>query len=139
MPSIFTRIIDGELPGHFVWKDDQAVAFMTIQPIRPGHLLVIPRAEVDHWDALPEATSMHLMRVSQRIARALKDVYSPLRVGLMIAGLEVPHTHLHLLPIDEMGDLSFMKARGADAASLAAEAQKIRAALRAHGHREAEF
>ena len=66
------------------------------------------------------------MRVSQRIARALKDVYSPLRVGLMIAGLEVPHTHLHLLPIDEMGDLSFMKARGADAASLAAEAQKIR-------------
>jgi len=139
MPSIFTRIIDGELPGHFVWKDDQAVAFMTIQPIRPGHLLVIPRAEIDHWDALPEATSTHLMRVSQRIARALKDVYSPLRVGLMIAGLEVPHTHLHLLPIDEMGDLSFMKARGADAASLAAEAQKIRAALRAHGHREADF
>ena len=82
---------------------------------------------------------MHLMRVSQRIARALKDVYSPLRVGLMIAGLEVPHTHLHLLPIDEMGDMSFMKAHAADAASLAAEAQKIRAALRAHGQPEADF
>ena len=87
-------------PGHFVWKDDQAVAFMTIQPIRPGHLLVVPRAEVDHWDTLPEATSAHLMLVSQRIARALKEVYSPLRVGLMIAGLEVPHTHLHVLPLD---------------------------------------
>jgi diadenosine tetraphosphate (Ap4A) HIT family hydrolase len=139
MPTIFTRIIDGELPGHFVWKDDQAVAFMTIQPIRPGHLLVIPRAEVDHWDELPEAASAHLMLVSQRIARAVKDVYSPLRVGLMIAGLEVPHTHLHVLPIDEMGDLSFMKAHAADAASLAAEAQRIRAALRARGHREADF
>mgnify|MGYP003507990978 CR=1 FL=1 len=73
MPSIFTRIIDGELPGHFVWKDDQAVAFMTIQPIRPGHLLVIPRAEVDHWDTLPEATSAHLMPASPRLARALKE------------------------------------------------------------------
>lgn len=139
MPSIFTRIIDGELPGHFVWKDTLAVAFMTIQPIRPGHLLVVPRAEVDHWDDLPEATSAHLMLVAQRIARAQKAVYAPLRVGLMIAGLEVSHTHLHLLPIDEMGDLSFARAHGADAATLAAEAQKLRAALRAGGHREADF
>jgi histidine triad (HIT) family protein len=79
------------------------------------------------------------MLVSQRIARVLKEVYSPLRVGLMIAGLEVPHTHLHLLPLDNMGDMSFAKAHTADAASLAAEARKIRAALRAHGHREADF
>jgi len=139
MPSIFTRIIDGELPGHFVWKDALAVAFMTIQPIRPGHLLVVPRAEGDHWDDLPEATSAHLMLVAQRIARAQKAVYAPLRVGLMIAGIEVPHTHLHVLPIDEMGDLSFARAHGADAATLAAEAQKLRAALRAGGHREADF
>ena len=139
MPSIFSRIIAGELPGHFVWKDEHAVAFMTIQPIRPGHLLVVPRAEVDHWDDLPEATSAHLMLVAQRIARAQKAVYAPLRVGLMIAGIEVPHTHLHVLPIDEMGDLSFARAHGADAATLAAEAQKLRAALRAGGHREADF
>ena len=116
-----------------------ALAFMTIQPIRPGHLLVVPRAEVDHWDDLPEATSAHLMLVAQRIARAQKAVYAPLRVGLMIAGIEVPHTHLHVLPIDEMGDLSFARAHGADAATLAAEAQKLRAALRAGGHREADF
>ena len=88
MPSIFTRIIDGEFPGHFVWKDEQAVAFMTIQPVREGHLMVIPRAEIDHWDDLPEALAAHLMVVSQRIARALKDVFPCRRIGMMIAGLE---------------------------------------------------
>lgn len=138
MPSIFTRIIDGELPGHFVWKDPHAVAFMTIQPFRAGHVLVVPRAEVDHWDDLPEATAAHLMVVSHRIARALKDVYPCLRIGMIIAGLEVPHTHLHVIPIDEMGDLSFARARNADAATLAAEAQRIRTALRERGHTEAE-
>ena len=74
MPSIFTRIINGELPGHFVWKDAEAVAFLTIQPIRDGHLLVIPRAEIDHWDDLPEALSNHLMSISQRTTKALKAV-----------------------------------------------------------------
>ena len=139
MPSIFTRIIDGEFPGHFVWKDEQAVAFMTIQPVREGHLMVIPRAEIDHWDDLPEPVAAHLMIVSQRIARALKDVFPCRRIGMMIAGLEVPHTHLHVVPIDDLGDLSFAKARSADAVRLAAEATRIRAALRARGHQEADF
>ncbi len=139
MPSIFTRIIDGEFPGHFVWKDEQAVAFMTIQPVREGHLMVIPRAEIDHWDDLPEALAAHLMVVSQRIARALKDVFPCQRIGMMIAGLEVPHTHMHVVPIDDLGDLSFAKARSADAVRLADEATRIRAALRAHGHKEADF
>ena len=139
MPSIFTRIIDGEFPGHFVWKDEQAVAFMTIQPVREGHLMVIPRAEIDHWDDLPEALAAHLMVVSQRIARALKDVFPCRRIGMMIAGLEVAHTHLHLVPIDDLGDLSFARARSADAPRLADEATRIRAELRAHGHSEADF
>lgn len=138
MPSIFTRIIDGELPGHFVWKDAVAVAFLTIQPIRDGHVLVIPRAEIDHWDALPEDIAAHLMTVSQRIARALKAVYRPTRVGLMIAGLEVPHTHLHVMPIDELGDLSFARARGATPEILAENARLIREALVAQGHPEAK-
>lgn len=139
MPSIFTRIINGEFPGHFVWKDEQAVAFMTIQPVREGHLMVIPRAEIDHWDDVPEALAAHLMNVSQRIARALKDAFPCRRIGMMIAGLEVPHTHLHVVPIDDLGDLSFAKARPADAVRLAAEAARIRAALRARGHKEADF
>jgi diadenosine tetraphosphate (Ap4A) HIT family hydrolase len=139
MPSIFTRIIDGELPGHFVWKDPEVVAFLTIQPIREGHVLVIPRAEIDHWDAVPEAVAARLMTVSQRIARALKAVYRPTRVGLMIAGLEVPHTHLHVMPIDELGDLSFARARGAGPEDLASNARLIRDALRALGNPEADF
>ena len=139
MPSLFTRIIDGELPGHFVWKDAHAVAFMTIHPVKPGHLLVVPRAEVDHWDDLPEELNAHLMRVSQRIAKALKDAYPCGRVGMMIAGFEVPHVHLHVLPADDISDISFAKCRPATAEALAAEAQKIRAALRARRHPEAEF
>ncbi|MFM7785885.1 MAG: HIT family protein [Gammaproteobacteria bacterium] len=139
MPSIFTRIIDGELPGHFVWRDPEVVAFLTIQPIREGHVLVIPRAEVDHWDDVPEALAARLMAVAQRIARVIKAEWKPLRVGLMIAGLEVPHTHLHVLPIDEMGDLSFGRARNAGAAELAATAERLRNALLAQGHAEARI
>jgi diadenosine tetraphosphate (Ap4A) HIT family hydrolase len=139
MPSIFTRIINGELPGHFVWKDAEAVAFLTIQPIRDGHLLVIPRAEIDHWDDLPEPLSNHLMSVSQRITKALKAVYPCQRVGLIIAGLEVPHTHIHLLPIDELSDLSFAAAKSTTAEALQANAAQIRAALRQQGNAEAEF
>ena len=137
MPSIFTRIIDGELPGHFVWKDPEVVAFLTIQPIREGHVLVIPRVEIDHWDDVPEALAARLMTVAQRIARAIKSEWKPLRVGLIVAGLEVPHTHLHVLPIDEMGDLSFGRAQNATAAGLAATAQRLRNALLAQGHAEA--
>ena len=138
MPSIFTRIINGELPGHFVWKDAEAVAFLTIQPIRDGHLLVIPRAEIDHWDDLPAPLANHLMSVAQRITKALKAVYPCQRVGLIIAGLEVPHTHIHLLPIDQLSDLSFAAAHAVNAESLQANAGKIRAALLQQGHAEAD-
>jgi diadenosine tetraphosphate (Ap4A) HIT family hydrolase len=137
MSSLFTRIIVGELPGHFVWKDAEATAFLTIQPIREGHLLVVPRAEVDHWDDLPEPLAAHLMVVAQRIARALKTLYRPQRVGLVIAGLEVPHTHLHVIPIDGMGDLSFARARHASNEQLGKTAADIRAALREAGWPEA--
>jgi histidine triad (HIT) family protein len=139
MASIFTRIIAGELPGHFVWKDDLAVAFMTIQPAREGHLLVVPRDEIDHWDDLPPALATHLMLISQRIAHALKDCYRSRRVGMLIAGLEVPHTHLHVVPLNSMADISLANSRMASADNLHAAALKIRAALRARGCREAEF
>lgn len=129
MTSIFTRIIRKELPGHFVWEDEQCVAIMTIHPVRAGHLMVIPRDEVDHWDDLDPEVAAHLMRVSQRIARVQKRVYGCARIGLIIAGLEVPHTHLHLIPTDAMSDLDFSRAVAADADTLAREAERIRAAL----------
>ncbi len=99
MATVFTRIIDGELPGTFVWRDDDSVAFLSINPVQPGHPLVVPRAEVDHWIDLETPLACHLMTVAQTIARAVQRVYEPLKVGLLIAGLEVPHTHLHVIPI----------------------------------------
>ncbi|MEY3360951.1 MAG: hypothetical protein RL531_670 [Actinomycetota bacterium] len=134
MTTIFTRIIDGELPGRFVWRDDHCVAFLSINPLRAGHTLVVPRAEVDHWVDLDPATNAHLMSVAQEIAGAQMDAFTPTRVGLMIAGLEVPHVHLHVVPMDGVHDLDFDNAaRDPDPVDLDAAADALRAALRARG------
>lgn len=133
MPTIFTRIIEGELPGTFVWRDDICVAFLSIAPLKPGHTLVVPRAEVDHWIDLEPEVNAHLMRVAQIVATAQQQAFSPTRVGLMIAGLEVPHVHLHVVPIDGMQDLDFGNAGTADPEALDAAATRLRAALRQGG------
>ena len=137
MPSIFTRIIQGELPGRFVWRDDRVVAFLTIAPLRPGHTLVVPIEEVDHWlDCEPELMS-HLTTVAHKVGRAVQEAFSPARVGLMIAGLEVSHTHLHIVPINGLHDLDFANAdANPDPAAMDAAAEKLRAALRSAGHSE---
>lgn len=129
MASVFSKIIAGDLPGHFVWQDDVCVGIMTIAPIREGHVLVIPREEIDHWHHVPAEDMAHMVIVSQKIAAALQKAYPSTRVGMMIAGLEVPHTHLHLVPIDTMGDLDFAHAKQADADSLSAAAEKIKGYL----------
>ena len=105
--SIFTRIIAGELPARFVWKDDRCVAFLSARPLRPGHTLVVPRDEVDHWIDLPPPLLQHLWTASQRIATAMQAAFHPVKVGVMIAGLEVRHVHIHLVPITALGDLNF--------------------------------
>jgi len=137
MPTIFTRIINGELPGRFVYRDARCVAFLSINPIRPGHTLIVPRAEVDHWLDLAPDLAGHLMQVSQLVGKALQAAFTPIKVGMMIAGLEVPHVHLHVLPISQLGDLDFRKADlNAKPADLDRAAETIRAALRAQGVRE---
>jgi histidine triad (HIT) family protein len=137
MATIFSRIINGELPGRFVWKDDRCVAFLSIQPLRPGHTLVVPREEVDHWLDLDPNLASHLMRVSQSIGKALQQGFRPKKVGLMIAGLEVPHVHLHLVPINGLEDMDFARQdRNPDPAALDRAAETIRAALRELGYRE---
>jgi len=136
--TLFTRIIDGELPGRFVWRDEEVVAFLTINPITPGHTLVVPRAEIDHWLDLPTELAERCMAVAQAIGQAQMAAFSPRRIGLIIAGLEVPHTHLHLVPIDTEADLSFAKADPSpDPAALDDAAERLRAALRAQGRPEA--
>jgi histidine triad (HIT) family protein len=134
MATVFSRIIDGDLPGTFVWRDDDSVAFLSINPVQPGHLLVVPRAEVDHWIDLETPLACHLMAIAQTLARAVQRVYEPLKVGLLIAGLEVPHTHLHVIPIMHgEADLHLDRASVASPEALEAEAERIRAALREAG------
>lgn len=134
MPTVFTRIIDGEIPGTFVWRDPECVAFLSINPTQPGHTLVVPRAEVDEWTDLEPALAAHLMTVAQTIGCAQKRAFSPLRVGLLIAGLEVPHTHLHVIPIHGgESDLHLDRAGTATPEELGDHAEKIRAALRDFG------
>ena len=137
MPSLFTKIIRGEVPGRFVWRDERAVGFLTIAPLRPGHTLVVPVEEIDHWLDVPPELMQHLTLVAQKIGQAVQQVFRPEKVGLMIAGLEVRHVHLHLVPIHSLGDLDFAKADAKAApAALDAAAERLRAALREAGHRE---
>lgn len=107
MPSIFSRIIGGELPARFVWKDDRCVVFLSNRPLRPGHALVVPRLEVDHWLDLDAPLLGHLVAVGQHIGRAQMVAFKPARIGLLLAGLEVPHVHFHVVPIRGVHDLDF--------------------------------
>jgi histidine triad (HIT) family protein len=134
MATIFTRIIEGDIPGTFVWRDDRCVAIMSINPLRPGHTLVVPVEEIDHWIDCPADLRDHLFDVAQRIARAQQTSFQPARIGLMIAGLEVPHLHLHVVPIDGVHDLDFANAADhVDPDELEAAARAIRSELRSAG------
>ena len=137
MASIFSKIIGGELPGRFVWKDEHVVCFLTINPIRPGHTLVVPRQEVDHWIDLSPELARRVMDVSRAVGQAIQRAFSPTKVGASIVGLEVPHVHVHLIPIDGMQDLDFGRADTNPAPeAMDAAADAIRTALRALGHAE---
>ena len=136
MATIFTRIIDGYIPGTFIWKDDQCVVFMSINPMAHGHALVVPREEVDHWvDASPELAE-HLFAVTRIIGVAQREAFGCDRVGVIIAGYEVPHTHIHVIPTSDMSQLSFANAAASiDRELLDSAAEKIRVALRSAGHK----
>lgn len=130
MASVFSRIIAGELPARFVYEDDRCVAFLSIAPLREGHVLVVPREEIDHWLDLDDGLLAHLMAVSKTIGAALDRIYRPTKVGVMLAGLEVPHVHVHLVPIDAMNDMDFARAeKDPDPAVLDRVAADIRASL----------
>ena len=135
MPTIFTRIIDGELPGQFVWSDDESVAFLSINPVSPGHTLVVPRAEIDPWLDLDPELAAHLMVLSRKIGLAQMRAFDAPRVGLVIAGLEVPHCHLHVMPMRSESDLHLANgASNVDPEELAANAEKLRIAITELGY-----
>lgn len=130
MTTIFTRIMRGEIPGTFVHADDLCTAFMSINPIRDGHVLVVPREEVDHWIDMSAELSRHIFEVSHRLSIALQEAFGCERVGMMIAGYEVDHCHIHLIPTWSISDFNFANAAaGAERATLEANAARITAAL----------
>ena len=109
MPSIFTRIIQGEIPCYKIAEDDENFAFLDINPNSAGHTLCIPKKEVDKLTELEEASYMSLMRFSRRVALAVEKSVDCLRVGITVIGLEVPHVHVHIIPLNEMGDATFQR------------------------------
>ncbi len=101
MPSIFTQIISGQIPAYKVYQDDLCLAFLDIFPISYGHVLVIPKQEIDHWIDYPPELYTHLQLIAQKVAKAVFESVDCLRVGMIIDGREVPHTHIHIVPIVE--------------------------------------
>ena len=125
MATLFTRIIEGELPGRFVWRDERCVAFLTINPLKPGHTLVVPIEEFDHWIDCPPDLLAHLIEVARIIAQALQAAYEPEKVALIAEGLEVNHVHLHVSPIWRPGDTEFARAEQNPEPAALDEAQAI--------------
>ncbi len=135
MATLFTRIIDGEIPGRFVWADDVCVAFTTVAPISDGHALVVPRDEVDQLTAASDELLAHLIAVAKTIGLAQQAAWDAPRAALLVAGFEVPHLHLHVLPAWGEANLSFAHAKpDTPAERLDAAAERLRAALRDAGH-----
>lgn len=130
MSSVFTKIINGELAGRFVYEDEDVVAFLTIAPITQGHTLVVPRAEIDQWQDIDAAVFAKVNLVAQRVGRAIRKAFDAPRAGYIIAGMEVPHLHVHVFPGFTLTDFSFENADSNASAESLDEAQaKIKAAL----------
>ncbi|MEV2223058.1 HIT family protein [Nocardia vinacea] len=135
MASVFSAIIEGQLPGRFVWEDDEFVAFLTIAPVTQGHTLVVPRKEIDQWQDVDADTFARLNGVAQKIGQAVRHAWDAPRAGLLIAGLEVPHLHVHVFPAFTMGNFDISGANPHPTPESLDEAQtKIKTALRDLGY-----
>ena len=129
MASIFTKIINGELPGRFVWRDERAVAFLTIQPLKPGHTLVVPKREVDYLFDLPTEDYEALWSAVQTVSTALKAATGCARVVVIVLGYEIAHAHVHLIPTNSLGDVPFPPVDEDAAGRLEETAERVRAAI----------
>jgi histidine triad (HIT) family protein len=109
MPSIFTRIVNGEIPCYKVAEDDRFLAFLDISPLAKGHTLVIPKKEVDYLFAIEDELYRELFLFAKKVALAIEEVVPCQRIGIAVLGLEVPHAHIHLVPINTVYDIDFRK------------------------------
>jgi histidine triad (HIT) family protein len=130
MPTIFTKILAGEIPAHKILEDDRYLAFLDIRPVNPGHTLVIPKQEIDYIFDIEDELLKGLMVFAKKVAKAIKKTVPCQKVGVMVAGIEVPHAHIHLIPINSVGDLSFARAQPMPQEELAQVAAKIRENLK---------
>ncbi|MCM0614796.1 HIT family protein [Arthrobacter sp. TS-15] len=138
MSTLFTKIINGEIPGRFVWKDQDVVAFLTISPITQGHTLVVPREEVDSWTQASPELLAKVMDVAQRIGKVQESLFDAKRVGVLMEGFEVDHLHVHVWPAYSTADFELHNVdHNPDPAIMDATAVKLRAALRDAGHSDA--
>jgi histidine triad (HIT) family protein len=137
MSTLFTRILNGEIPGRFVWREPEVSAFLTTGPLADGHTLVVPTEEVDRWtDASPE-TLAKVMEVARRIGAVQVEVFDAARAGLIVAGYEINHLHVHVWPSRSMAEFNFATAdQNPDPDVLDANAEKLRQGLRAAGYGE---
>ncbi len=131
MASIFTRIVAGEIPAHKLREDDRFLAFLDVRPIRAGHTLVIPKQEIDHLFDLPDDLLGDLFVFAKPVAAAIRAETGAARVGVAVVGVEVPHAHVHLVPLDGVHDIDFRRATPADQDELAAMAQRLRTRIAA--------
>ena len=130
MPTLFSRIIAGEIPAHKIAEDDHFLAFLDISPLRHGHTLVVPKQETDYLFDLPDEYLERMLRFARPIAKAIEQAFPCKRCGLAVIGLEVPHAHLHIVPIDQADDLNFTRPKLAPSQEeLAADCAKILANL----------
>ena len=129
MATLFTRIINGELPGRFIYADELAVAFLTISPLTPGHTLVVSREEVDQWTDASDPLLHHCLDIARLIGNAAKQAFDAPRAGLVIAGLEIPHLHVHVFPVWSLEDFDFSRARPASDEELDQAAARLQAAM----------
>lgn len=131
MASIFTRIINREIPGHIVAEDSQFIAFLDINPLVKGHTLVVPKKEVDYLFDLDDETLASMNVFNKKVARGIEKVVPCLRVGVCVIGLEVPHAHVHLIPLNSMGDINFSRPKlKLSNEELASIAEKINAQVK---------
>jgi diadenosine tetraphosphate (Ap4A) HIT family hydrolase len=132
MTTIFTRILRGEVPAHFVARTPTVAAFLSIAPLTAGHVLVVPVEEVDHWTALSPGRMAEVMAMAQSVGRAVRAAFDAPRAGLIIAGFEVPHAHVHVFPARSMDNFDFRQVKpNVPDAELAANRDRIAAVLEA--------
>ncbi|MCU1516875.1 MAG: diadenosine tetraphosphate hydrolase [Pseudarthrobacter sp.] len=137
MSTLFTKILNGEIPGRFVWREPDVAAFLTTGPLADGHTLVVPTEEVDRWTDAPPETLAKVMEVARRIGAVQLDVFPAERAGLIVAGYEINHLHVHVWPSKSMADFNFASAdQHPDPAVLDANAEKLREGLRGAGYAE---